>query len=130
MLSDYYILIEEDALAGDGVGPATAYYASGTHRGAVNVAKTYFLYANGTSTATITGHTTGTGTFASTVALNGTTPVTLSYTPTDYTDSPHTLSFTDSTSLTDPSNISLVVTQFVESTGGIGSGKGRRLLRP
>lgn len=112
------------------VSAATLYYATGPTRGAVNVARTYTLYANGTTTATITGHTTGTGTFASTVALNGTTPVTLSYTPTDYTDSPHTLSFTDSASLTDPGNISLTVTQFADTGGGMGGRNGHTKLRP
>lgn len=103
-----------------GVAAATAYFYTGssTRRGAVNVAKTISLYANGTTTATVTGHTTGTGTFASTVALNGTTPVTLSYTPTDFADSPHTLSFTDSASLTDPSNITLTVTEHPDTNTG------------
>jgi hypothetical protein len=112
-----------------GVAAATAYFYTGssTRRGAVNVAKTITLYANGTTTATITGATDGTGSFAGTVALNGTTPVTLSYTPTDFADSPHTLSFTDSASLTDPSNITLTVTEFSENDSGA---RMRRLLRP
>jgi len=115
-----------------GQAAATAFYArpSPTARASINVAKTFTVWANGSTTATVTGHVNADGTFAGTVALAGTTEKTLSLTMTDFASSPYTVTFTDSASLTDPSAITLTVTEFPDNTGGMGSARGHRLFRP
>ncbi len=109
------------------VGAATRFYAtpSPTTHAAINIAKTFHVYANGLSTATITGHVNADGTFAGAVALNNTTPVALSLTMTAFASSPYSVTFTDSGSLTDPSAISLITTEFPQNDNRM-----RTLLRP
>ncbi len=106
-----------------GVAAATAFYAtpSPTAHAAINIAKTFHVRANGLSTATITGHVNADGSFAGTVALNNTTPVAMSLTMTGFASSPYSVTFTDSTSLTDPSAISLITTELPASqnNGGL-----------
>jgi len=93
--------------------PATSYTLTGPSSGTVNVASTDFtVEANGESTATVTPHSTGAGSFTpSSITFDGSSdPIaTFTYTPTSTTGSPHTISVTNDSGLTDPSSIAYTV---------------------
>lgn len=91
---------------------ATSYTFTGPTSGTVNVASTNFTVTpNGTSSATVTPATDGSGSFTpGTVTFDGSAAAkTFTYTPTDTAGSPHTLSVTDDGGLTDPSSIDYTV---------------------
>lgn len=97
-----------DAYAGLINSVATSYTFTGATTGSIGVPITYTLQANGVTSAIATPATTGSGTFSPTTeALNGTTPVTLTYTPS--AAGTVTLSVTNNGGLTNPPPITLVV---------------------
>ncbi len=111
------------------VGPATLYTVtpSGTITRKVNSLINLEFQANGLTSAVITGHSTGAGSYTGTIGLDGTTQVGGVYSPTDTAGSPQTLSFTNDGGLTNPSNITLNVNP--PSSGGGGRHSFRSVRR-
>lgn len=87
---------------------ATSYTFIGPTAGAVGNTLVYTLQANGTTNATVTPATTGSGVFSPTTRqLNDTSAVTFTYTPS--AAGTVTLSVTNNGGLSNPPNITLVV---------------------